>query len=104
MGIYINPRTDTDARSKANTITAAAVTSGKSAFLQHKPGADDLWGVCLLDNGFIAAGVAFNENERAEFARDRDNVIGYYLLSLDAIEKMDPGTAKTLREVKAKQG
>ena len=97
MGLYINPRTDTDARSKANTILAAGKRVDRDTFRRHKPGADDLFGVALIDNGFIAAGVAYSKGEAEAFAHPRTRAFAFVMLSRSAIAEMDPSCAEALK-------
>lgn len=104
MGIYINPKDDIDARSKGPSITSRATAVSSDEFRKHKPGQNGKWGVVLIDNGFIAAGVAFSLDEAAVFSEDRSNVMGWYLMDIEKIRELDPSTAKVLDDIVAKRG
>lgn len=95
MGIYINPTNDTTSRSKLDTILALGMRISEHEFLSNEPGIDAGYGVALIDNGFIAAGVAYNRIEAREFAK-RAMPIAYVWLTLDQIRQLDPGTADSL--------
>lgn len=97
MGLYINPKSDTDSRSKRQTILQLAERQiSVDEFVVHEPGADDLFGVILADNGFIAAGIAFDRAEAQAFARAYGSNAEYTLLSRAQIAELDPGVAEVL--------
>lgn len=67
MGIYINPNVES-LHGKLDVIKNVSTSVTKEEFINHVPGDDNLWGVCVVDNGpFNAAGVAFSVSEAAAF-------------------------------------
>lgn len=97
MGIYINPKTDRDARSKRETILKVARRVNGADFLKHNPGKNGEYGVAIIDNGFIAAGIAYSKNEaRAFFEGTAGRYVDFCLVHIDKIREMDPNAADAL--------
>ena len=99
MGLYLNPSNQTGTHDKLDIISrtkgVAQITLGH--FAAHIPGAENKWGVCIIDNGYFnAAGVAFNISEREAFVSTQGRPKQFFLASFDAIKELSPDIAEII--------
>jgi len=105
MGIYLNPTNQRDGYDKATIILAApgVLDVTRTEFLAVLPGAPDssgvpIWPVCVVGNdGFVAAGVAYSQDEARAFADPRDLRPKFFCLVPEStLEVLDPACAAHL--------
>lgn len=99
--MFINPVGEKHPFEKGKIIQTIAICGvTKKVFLDHTPGLNDIFGVCLIDHeDCISARVAISKQDAEWLTSDTiPDPCWYCFLTLEQITKLDPYCGQALQE------